>query len=67
MNNNYPAICIAGAACFHALKGILDDEACVYTETMCPRLPERPCFEYQGVLVICKAGQGTEGDGFTFI
>lgn len=66
IDNDHPAICITGALLFGALKFILDDEACVYT-TMRPHLPERSCFEYQGVFVIRKEGRGTESDGFTFV
>jgi len=65
--NTCRAVCIVGTFQFSALKFILDDETCVYTEPMLPRLTERQSFEYQGVLVICKEGRGTEVDGFTFV
>lgn len=65
--NDRAAVCLVGQLIFHAMKFILNDSSYAFTETVMPRVTDRECFEYQGVLIIRKEGRGTETDGFTFV
>ncbi len=60
-------VCVAGKFIYEALHFILRDSGQAFTETMLPRIPDRDCFEYRGVLVIRKEARNTETDPFTFV